>query len=140
MLGTDALLSTPSTFSFENGETITGLSENTTYYWQIVTHNCFGSTSSSIWSFTTGTTASVNDYDSKLFTVFPNPVVDILSIEGNAPIDNIEVINQLGQSVITFERSSIINNTINLNKLNTGIYFIRLKSNDTIETLQIIKQ
>ncbi len=140
LLGTDALLSTPSTFSFENGETITGLSENTTYYWQIVTHNCFGSTSSSIWSFTTGTTASVNDYDSKLFTVFPNPVVDILSIEGNAPIDNIEVINQLGQSVITFERSSIINKTINLNKLNTGIYFIRVKSNDTIETLQIIKQ
>ena len=69
-----------------------------------------------------------------------SPVVDILSIEGNAPIDNIEVINQLGQSVITFERSSIINNTINLNKLNTGIYFVRFKSNDTIETLQIIKQ
>lgn len=140
LLGTDALLSTPFTFSFENGDTITGLSENTTYYWQIVTHNCFGSTSSSIWSFTTGTTASVDDYDSKLFSVFPNPVVDILSIEGNAPIDNIEVVNQLGQSVIKIERNSITNNTINLNKLNTGIYFIRVKSNDTIETLQIIKQ
>jgi hypothetical protein len=140
LLGTDALLSTPSTFTFENGDTITGLSENTTYYWQIVTYNCFGSTSSSIWSFTTGTTASVDDYDSKLFSVFPNPVVDILSIEGNAPIDNIEVVNQLGQSVIKIERNSITNNTINLNKLNTGIYFIRVKSNDTIETLQIIKQ
>ena len=140
LLGTDALLSTPSTFSFENGDTITGLSENTTYYWQIVTYNCFGSTSSSIWSFTTGTTASVDDYDSKLFSVFPNPVVDILSIEGNAPIDNIEVVNQLGQSVIKIERNSITNNTINLNKLNTGIYFVRFKSNDTIETLQIIKQ
>src|SRR6202142_4072942 len=35
-----------------------GLAANTTYYWQIVAQNGFGSTGSGIWSFTTGTAAA----------------------------------------------------------------------------------
>ena len=140
VLSTDPLLTTSSTFAFENGENIINLSENTTYYWQIVAYNCFGSTSSSTWNFTTGTTASTNDYDSELFSVFPNPVVDILNIEGNTPIDSVEIVNQLGQSVLDFDINSIFNNQINLSKLNTGIYFVKVKSASKTQTLQIIKQ
>ena len=140
VLSTDPLLTNASTFAFENGEIIMGLSENTTYYWQIVANNCFGATSSSTWSFTTGATASIDDYDSKLFSVFPNPVVDILNIDGNAAIDSIEIINQLGQSVLEVDINSMFNNQINLSKLNTGIYFVRVKSAFKTQTLQILKQ
>ena len=140
VLGTDSTLTTSTTFSFENGENIIGLSENTTYYWQIVAYNCFGSASSSIWSFTTDATASINDYDSKIFSIFPNPVVDMLNIDGNAPIDSIEIVNQLGQSVLEVEGNSVFNNQINLSKLNTGIYFVKVKSDSKIQTLQILKK
>jgi len=140
VLSTDPLLTNASTFAFENGEIIIGLSENTTYFWQIIAHNCFGSTSSSTWSFTTGATASIDDYDSKLFSVFPNPVIDILNIDGNASIDSIEIINQLGQSVLEVDINSMFNNQINLSKLNTGIYFVKVKSASKTQTLQILKQ
>ena len=140
VLSTDPLLTNSSTFAFENGEIIIGLSENTTYFWQIIAHNCFGSTSSSTWSFTTGATASIDDYDSKLFSVFPNPVIDILNIDGNASIDSIEIINQLGQSVLEVDINSMFNNQINLSKLNTGIYFLKVKSASKTQTLQILKQ
>ena len=140
VLSTDPLLTNSSTFAFENGEIIIGLSENTTYFWQIIAHNCFGSTSSSTWSFTTGATASIDDYDSKLFSVFPNPVIDILNIDGNASIDSIEIINQLGQSVLEVDINSMFNNQINLSKLNTGIYFVKVKSASKTQTLQILKQ
>jgi hypothetical protein len=140
ILSTDPLLTTSSTFTFENGEDIIGLSENTTYYWQIVANNCFGSTASPTWSFTTGTTASINDYDSKLFSIFPNPVIDILNIDCNASIDSIDIINQLGQSVLEVDINSMFNNQINLSKLNTGIYFVKVKSGSKTQTLQILKQ
>ena len=140
ILSTDPLLTTASTFTFENGEIIIGLSENTTYFWQIIAHNCFGSTSSSTWSFTTGATASINDYDSKSFSVFPNPVIDILNIDGNASIDSIEIVNQLGQIILKVAGSSVFNNQINLSKLNTGIYFVKVKSASKTQTLQILKQ
>lgn len=142
VLGTSPLLDNASTFSsFGNGEIIIGLSENTTYYWQIVAYNCFGSTSSGpAWSFTTGATASINDFESKLFSIFPNPVIDILNIDANVSIDFIEIVNQLGQKVLEFDGNSVFDNQINLSKLNTGIYFVKVKSGSNTQTLQVLKQ
>jgi len=50
-------LSTPSLVTSTTGTSYaaTGLAANTTYYWQIVALNGFGSAGSGIWSFTTGT-------------------------------------------------------------------------------------
>ena len=75
-----------------------------------------------------------------IFSIFPNPVVDMLNIDGNAPIDSIEIVNQLGQSVLEVEGNSVFNNQINLSKLNTGIYFVKVKSDSKIQTLQILKK
>jgi hypothetical protein len=53
-------LSTPPLVTTGTGTsyTATGLTANTTYYWQIVAQNGFGSAGSAIWSFTTGTAVS----------------------------------------------------------------------------------
>ena len=65
---------------------------------------------------------------------------DSLNIDGNAAIDSIEIINQLGQSVLEVDINSMFNNQINLSKLNTGIYFLKVKSASKTQTIQILKQ
>ena len=33
----------------------------------------------------------VDDYETKVFKAFPNPVADMLTIQGNLPIEQVEV-------------------------------------------------
>ena len=126
--------------NFNSGDQIINLTDNSTYYWKIESYNCFGFTSSETWSFTTSTTAGLNDTNQNLFSVFPNPVKDILNIKGNGVIDNAEVINQLGQRVLYIDGSLLANKQINISSLESGLYFIRLKANNKTEILQVIKQ
>ena len=119
-----------------------GWQPNTTYYWYITARNAVGSTNSPIYSFTTGPVdpLGTEDYQANIFKVYPNPVNDMLSIDGNVRIDSLEVINQLGQRVLNINGSSLFNNQVNLGKLKSGLYFIKLTSNDKTEIIQIIKQ
>ena len=63
-----------------------------------------------------------------------------MTIEGNTPIDSVEIFNQLGQSVLEFDVNSTFNNQVNLSKLNTGIYFLKVRSASKTQTIQIVKQ
>ena len=126
--------------NFDSGDQIINLTDNTTYYWKIESYNCFGFTSSETWSFTTSTTAGLNDTNQNLFSIYPNPVKDILNITGNGVIDNLEIINQLGQRVLSTGESLLTNNQLNLSSLESGLYFVRLISNNKTEILQVIKQ
>jgi hypothetical protein len=119
-----------------------GWQKNTKYYWKVTANNIAGSTDSPIWNFTTGANdpLGLNDVTIETFKAYPNPVTDIVTIEGNAPIDSVEIVNQLGQNVLDIDVNSTFNNQINLSKLNTGIYFVKVKSASKIQTLQILKQ
>ena len=124
------------------GDTNGGWMPNTTYYWKITANNVAGSTDSPTQVFTTGANdpLGLEAVEATTFKAFPNPVIDIMNIEGNTPIDSVEIVNQLGQSVLEVDINSMFNNQINLSKLNTGIYFVRVKSASKIQTLQILKQ
>ena len=141
VLDTDPTLITAQTFdNFGNGTVLYGLSDNTTYYWRIDSYNCFGSVSSNTWSFTTSSTAGLNDLNQNSFSAYPNPVNDILNIKGNGVIDNLEVLNQLGQRVLAIDGSLLTNKQLNISSLESGLYFIRLTANNKTEILQVIKQ
>lgn len=148
-IGTDQTLGIGTLNNFTSGsgilygtDTETGWMPNTTYYWKVTANNVAGSTDSAIYVFTTGADdpLGVNDVTIETFKAFPNPVIDILTIEGNKPIDSVEIVNQLGQSVLKVDLNSMFNNQINLSKLNTGIYFVKVKSASKTEILQVIKQ
>ena len=119
-----------------------GWQTNTTYFWKVESVNVAGITETAVYSFTTGADdpLGINDVAVKSFKAFPNPVIDIVTIEGNTPIDSVEIVNQLGQSVLEVDINSMFNNQINLSKLNTGIYFVKVKSASKTQTLQILKQ
>jgi hypothetical protein len=124
------------------GDTSGGWMPNTTYYWKVTANNVAGSTDSPVHVFTTGANdpLGLEAVEATTFKAFPNPVINILNIEGNTPIDSVEIVNQLGQSVLEVDINSMFNNQINLSKLNTGIYFVKVKSASKTQTLQILKQ
>jgi hypothetical protein len=70
---------------------------------------------------------------------YPNPTSDILTFEVNKSKDyQFSVHNQLGQLI----KVGILNNsikTISLADLNSGLYFINLKSDTFLKTIKVIK-
>ncbi|MDO6596194.1 choice-of-anchor J domain-containing protein [Oceanihabitans sp. 2_MG-2023] len=121
---------------------ITGMEYSTLYYWQIVAKNVGGdAVNSSTWSFTTedDPNLSVDEFNINAFTVYPNPVNDVLNIKTNLTIENVEVYNQLGQRVLTVTKNQISGNSIDMSNLNNGIYIIEIASGDKKESFKIIK-
>ncbi|GLB51140.1 hypothetical protein NBRC110019_01790 [Neptunitalea chrysea] len=121
---------------------IYGFSDYTTYYWEIIPVNSAGAaTGTSVWSFTTGTEAlSIDTIEDTTFSVYPNPVSDVLNISGNETLVKAEVYNQLGQLVLTSEKSDLSGNTIDIAQLNTGIYIVKLFGENNSQSITIAKE
>jgi len=125
---------------FQNGDFIFNLLDNTTYFWSIESTNCAGTSTPTIWSFTTGTPLSIEDNELNLIKVYPNPVKDIIKIDTNLTIDTVIIVNQLGQNVMQLKGEQINNNEVNLSKLSNGLYFMNISSEGKSQTLKIIKE
>ncbi len=79
---------------------------------------------------------SINEFSMNSISIYPNPVNDILTLESNSNIDLIELYNILGTKI-----NSVYNtNIIDMSKLNSGIYLIKIHLNGTSLTKKIIKK
>jgi len=67
--------------------------------------------------------------------MFPNPVIDILTITSIEEIVKIEIYNSLGKLI----KSNINKNDINIKNLSSGIYIIKIFSMDKMANKKIIK-
>ena len=123
---------------------LTGFAYDTAYTWQVVPFNCFGeATGCATWNFTTESdpALSVDEFESNtLFSVFPNPAKDTVTIKTDLTINTVEVINMLGQRVNMFEGNSITNNTINISNLDNGFYFLNIDAEGKKQSIRIIKE
>jgi hypothetical protein len=59
--------------------------------------------------------------------ISPNPVNDRLTIESSTPIEQIEIINAVGQVLKTFSGSKL---TLDVESLPKGTYFLKTYSKD----------
>lgn len=69
---------------------------------------------------------------------YPNPVKDVLNISYNQDISSVEVLNLMGQNVIT----KTINNKetqIDMSNLASGTYFVKVTSDSKTKTIKILK-
>lgn len=119
--------------------TLNNILPNTTYYWRLVERNPAGnSPSPAIWSFTTESTASVNDAVESLFILSPNPTTDVLNIQSDEIITAGTIYNGLGQ--VIQENVNIENNIIKVNRLSAGLYLLKLDTDKGSQTVQFIKK
>lgn len=75
-------------------------------------------------------------------SVYPNPARDILKIQmNNKDIQkNIEIINQLGQTVGHFTTGNEDTSEINVKHLAAGVYFLRINNDFDIQYIEFVKQ
>lgn len=80
---------------------------------------------------------SVDDYDlSNKIQLYPNPTNNIITVNSDFEIDNLEVYDLFGKIIISIENSK----TINIKDLTSGMYFIKIYSDDKFGTKKILKQ
>ena len=80
---------------------------------------------------------SVDDAKLELINLYPNPMKDHLTIEGNNDA-RIEIFNVLGKSVLSAELSNN-NRTINTSNLQSGLYILKMDSNGIVTSTKILK-
>lgn len=77
------------------------------------------------------------------FVLFPNPAKSLITISssiiGNTKI-NYEVVDVLGKVVLQNENNNSDKFTININDLNSGIYFLRLQINNSVMVKKFVKE
>jgi hypothetical protein len=80
-----------------------------------------------------------NDFDVKNFTVYPNPTQNNWNFTStNSVISSIQIIDILGKTIINKTTSSndVIIDATNLPK---GLYFAKIASETSVQTLKVIK-
>jgi hypothetical protein len=77
----------------------------------------------------------LEDLNSNLFSIYPNPATDIISVSGVENINSIKVYSLLG----TLEKEVFNTNQIDISELSTGVHLIEI-DNGTVYSRKIIKQ
>lgn len=120
------------------------LQPKTKYYWRV---QAIGESGLSSWStvfvFTTEDAHSVNNHSDKhMLYLFPNPAGDYLLISFKYPysISNIEVLDIFGNSLNSFQNYSNENLKLNLINYPSGVYFIKITTQNGIILEKFIKK
>ncbi|WP_417291434.1 T9SS type A sorting domain-containing protein [Corallibacter sp.] len=74
----------------------------------------------------------------KLFTYYPNPVDNTLSLKAQKEMTDVSVYNMLGQVVVNAQPNAATGN-IDMTSLQSGAYFVKVTIGDVTETVRIIK-
>ena len=70
--------------------------------------------------------------------IYPKPASNVLNLDASTPISNIEIVNVLGQVLLSKTSNTSISQ-IDVSSLATGNYFIAVTSENNKKVLQFLK-
>ena len=85
------------------------------------------------------TTLGTDDYSQLNFNYYPNPVNDQLTINAQTNVDDITVLNMLGQAVLR-QSPNNFNCVVDMAALRTGVYFVQVSIGNKTQTVRVLKQ
>ena len=75
--------------------------------------------------------------------MYPNPVVDVLTVQ-NVAIDGnavIEVLDIEGRVIISRNVANVYGNyEIDMSTIESGVYFVKVTSENTVQKVRVVKQ
>ncbi|NCT19280.1 MAG: T9SS type A sorting domain-containing protein, partial [Flavobacteriia bacterium] len=77
-------------------------------------------------------------FENGVFSVYPNPVTDILNIKTRDAVNKISVYNVLGKLVYTATPNAL-SPTVNMSAMKTGVYFVEVTIGNTTKTVKVIR-
>ncbi len=85
-------------------------------------------------------TLSLTNVNTHRFNVFPNPAQSELTIKGNRSINHVTIVDVNGRLLKSIKRSGLTSSTIiNVEGLNSGIYFLNIESESTKQVVKFVK-
>lgn len=85
------------------------------------------------------TTLSVLQNELITTKVYPNPTSNYLNVITTNFVDKVEIVNIEGKNVVSFNDLSL-KSKLNISKLEKGIYFVTIKTKNSLITKKIIKE
>lgn len=114
----------------------TVLVNNTTYY---ATQTVNGCESTSSLAVTVTVSLGVNEFDSKVFTYYPNPVENELNLSYSYGLTAVKVFDNLGRQVY-FKKLNEDSVKVDMSSMVRGVYFVEVTSKDSSKTIRVIKK
>ncbi|MBK42881.1 MAG: hypothetical protein CMC83_03295 [Flavobacteriaceae bacterium] len=74
----------------------------------------------------------------RLFSYYPNPVNDQLTIRAQKNVDDITVYNMLGQVVLS-QKPNSLDCTVDMAEMQAGAYFVKVSIDNSVETVRVLK-
>jgi len=88
-------------------------------------------------SMTTDISSGNND---EVLEIYPNPAHDNLTVKAKQHINSIQIINMLGQTLISIGQTNEQITQIDINALPAGVYFAKVITADSQKLIKVIKQ
>ena len=87
----------------------------------------------------TSNTLSVSDFTTINVSLFPNPTTQNINIQSDKQITDVAIYNTLGQ-IVKNASPQATNFSVETSNLDTGVYFVSLKTDTASKTIEFIKQ
>lgn len=88
--------------------------------------------------FVEGTITSTDDFSADKFSVYPNPVQDVLNIRSTTSVDAIAIYDVLGKLVLETTPDAI-SPSVDMSALTSGAYLVKVTINGASKTVKVIK-
>ena len=79
------------------------------------------------------------NFENNSFTTYPNPVKNVLNISYNQNISDVAIYNMLGQQVLLVNMN-VEKGQIDMSNLTSGTYLVKVRTDNGLKTIKIIKE
>lgn len=117
----------------------TPIVSGTTYYASQTVSACESTTRVAV-TMTLGTCLGTEEFVTNTIKLYPNPVINLVTISSTEIMTKIEVVNMLGQLVFS-DKINEIETNVDMSRYASGTYLIRVSAgNDKVKTFKVIKK
>lgn len=116
----------------------TTIVSGTTYYASQTINGCESTVRTPV-TMTLGGCLGNQEFETNVIQLYPNPVLDSLTISSTENMSSVEVVNMLGQ-VIFANKINEIETQVDMSRYATGTYIIRVMVDTKVEIFKVIKK